>query len=121
LVALERAALERWGAGDPDGFLNLSSEGVVYFDPFQPQRVNGIDALRRIYDSLRGKVHIDSFEILDPQVNAAGDMALLTFNLRSRGSEGEMCWHTTEVYRRIEGQWRIVHSHWSLAPAKPGN
>jgi hypothetical protein len=23
-------------------------------------------------------------------------------------------WNSTEVYRRIDGKWRIVHSHWSF-------
>ncbi|HSR50020.1 MAG TPA: hypothetical protein VLV83_04280 [Acidobacteriota bacterium] len=23
-------------------------------------------------------------------------------------------WNSTQVYRRIEGQWRVVHVHWSF-------
>jgi len=34
IVAMERAALERWGRGDPDGFLDISAPDVSYFDPF---------------------------------------------------------------------------------------
>jgi hypothetical protein len=60
LMSMERAAMDRWGNGDPDGFLEISDPEVVYFDPFIPKRINGIDALRQRYDGLRGKVHIDS-------------------------------------------------------------
>jgi len=35
LLALETAAVDRWGAGDPDGFLELSDDDVTYFDPWQ--------------------------------------------------------------------------------------
>ena len=33
IIALERGALDRWGKGDPEGFLELMSEDETYFDP----------------------------------------------------------------------------------------
>jgi len=45
LLALENAALVRWCAGDPSGFLEICSDDVVYFDPFLEQRLDGIVAL----------------------------------------------------------------------------
>ena len=35
IIELERAALDRWGRGDPSGFLEISAPEVVYFDPYQ--------------------------------------------------------------------------------------
>ncbi len=32
ILSMERAALDRWGKGDPSGYLELSSPDVVYFD-----------------------------------------------------------------------------------------
>jgi ketosteroid isomerase-like protein len=116
ILAMERAALDRWVKGDPDGFLEISDPEVVYFDPYQPRRVNGIAELRRLYDSLRGQAKILHYEIIDPKVTVLGDMAVLTFNFVSQGSEG--LWNTTEVYRRNQGQWRIIHTHWSLTGPK---
>ena len=114
ILELERAALDRWGKGDPDGFLELSAEDVTYFDPFIKQRVNDKASLKALYDSFRGQVKIESSEIIDPKVQVFGDVAVLTFRFRSGGSEGAMLWNTTEVYRQIEGQWKIVHTHWAL-------
>jgi hypothetical protein len=54
ILEMERAALERWGRGDPDGFLEISDPEVVYFDPFVERRLNGHPALKALYDSLRG-------------------------------------------------------------------
>ena len=34
LIALERAALDLWGVGDPSGYLKISAPDIVYFDPF---------------------------------------------------------------------------------------
>jgi ketosteroid isomerase-like protein len=118
IIALERAALDRWGSGDPDGFLEISAEDVVYFDPFQPRRLNGIAELRALYDTIRGKIRVDRYELIDPKVQVDGNVAVLTFNYVSRGSEGEMRWNTTEVYRREARGWRIIHTHWSLTQPK---
>jgi ketosteroid isomerase-like protein len=114
ILALERAALDRWGKGDPGGFLEISDPTVVYFDPFQPRRVDGLEALSAIYADLRGKISIDQAEIIDPSVQVHGEVATLTFRFNSQGSEREMHWNTTEVYRRTQDGWRIIHSHWSF-------
>lgn len=68
IIAMERAALERWGRGDPSGFLEISADDVVYFDPFQVRRLNGIAELRALYESIRGQVQVASFELIDPRV-----------------------------------------------------
>jgi len=114
ILAMERAALDRWGRGDPDGFLEISAPDIVYFDPFLPQRIDGLDALRQYYAELRGTIHIDSYEIIAPEVHVQGDVALLTFRLVSSGGGDEIRWNTTEIYRRGDDGWRIVHSHWSF-------
>src|ERR1035437_1569155 len=114
IINLERAALDRWGRGDPDGFLEISAQDVVYFDPFLPQRIDGLPALRKYYAELRGKIFMDSYEMIAPEVLVLSEVALLTFCLVTRGGGDEMRWNTTEVYRHNSDGWRIVHSHWSF-------
>jgi ketosteroid isomerase-like protein len=118
LIELERAAMKRWAVGDPGGFLELSGPEVTYFDPYEAKRVNGIEELRRLYEAMRGKVHLDSFDFLEPRVQVAGDMAVLSFQFVSVDIEGEMHWNTTEVYRLRQGRWSIVHTHWSFTQPK---
>jgi len=113
ILKLERAALDRWGQGDPDGALEISAPDVTYFDPFVDRRLDGLAALTAWYDQLRGKIHIDRDEILEPTVQVIGDAAILTYRFVSEGSEGSMRWNCTEVYRHSAGEWKIVHSHWS--------
>jgi len=114
LLAMERSALERWGRGDPDGFLEISAEEVSYFDPFTSQRLDGLGALRSLYEQLRGKVQIDRYEIIAPRVQVSGDTAVLTFRFDSHGNFGAMRWNTTEVYRRGPDGWKIIHTHWAF-------
>ena len=114
IINMERAALDRWGRGDPDGFLEISAPDVAYFDPFLPERIDGLSALRKYYAELRGQIFIDSYEIVDPEVKVQGDIAILTYCFVSRGGGDEMRWNTTEVYRLGDDGWRIVHTHWSF-------
>jgi len=115
IIELERMALDRWGQGDPSGFLEISADDVVYFDPFQPRRLNGIEEIRALYESIRGQVQIARYELIDPRVQVVGDMAVLTFNYVSEDTDGTISrWNCTEVYRREAGTWRIVHTHWSF-------
>ncbi len=122
LVELERAALTRWLAGDPSGFLELSDDEVVYFDPFIARRLDGLAALRAYYEPLRGKIHAQRFEIIEPLVQHVGELAVLTFNFVSYGgNENELRWNCTEVYRHRAAGWKIIQTHWSFTEAsRPG-
>lgn len=115
VVALEIAALRRWLSGDPDGFLEMSAADVVYFDPFTPRRLNGKAELAAYYARLRGKISALRYEMIDPRVQAAGALAVLTFNFVS-WAEGNraMRWNCTEVFHRDGARWCIIQTHWSL-------
>jgi ketosteroid isomerase-like protein len=115
IIALETAALEAWLEGNPTPYLDLYSKDFTYFDPVQEWRLDGWDRIKELYESMRGSVKMDKFEIINPVVQQAGMMAVLTYNLHT--STGETLWkeNCTEVYRLEENnEWKIIHSHWSL-------
>ena len=119
IVALERGALDRWGRGDPQGYLDLYARDVTYFDPMRDKRIDGFDAMKQALEPIKGLVKIDRYEMIDPQVYRAGDTAILTYNLVSHGRSpaGDAMvvrWNSTAVYALIDRQWKIVHSHWSF-------
>ena len=118
IIAMERAALDRWGRGDPTGFLEISAPDVVYFDPSLERRIDGREALGRYYEALRGKVSISRYDLINPRVQLVGDAAVLTFNYVSYGgTEDAHCWNCTEVYRRSGDRWEIIQTHWSYTKA----
>lgn len=120
LVALERAALDRWGNGDPNGFLDLYGHNISYFDPMTSVRIDGHAAMTEYYRPYAGKIYISRYEMLNPEVVVDGNMALLTYNLvnyqhdahgaESVGSE----WNSTTVFQRQGDAWNSIHSHWSF-------
>jgi ketosteroid isomerase-like protein len=114
IIALEKAALDRWSNGDVYGYLELSASDVVYFDPYLDKRVDGLENLAELYKPLQGKIHASEYEMIDPKVQAVENMAVLTFNFKSKEGEKEYRWNCTEVYRKEkDGGWKIIQTHWS--------
>jgi ketosteroid isomerase-like protein len=119
IIGLERGALDRWGRGDPQGYLDLYAREVTYFDPMREKRIDGFEAMKQALEPIKGLVKVDRYEMIDPEVSRAGDSAILTYNLVSRGRSpsGEATvvrWNSTAVYALIDRHWKIVHSHWSF-------
>jgi len=120
ILALERAALDRWGKGDPGGFLELYARDITYFDPLTKTRIDGHQAMADYYHPWVGKIQIPRYEMLNPHVVVDGDMALLTYNLvnyvrDAKGVESVgSCWNSTTVYQRRGDTWKAIHSHWSF-------
>jgi ketosteroid isomerase-like protein len=122
VIELERSLNERWSAGDCDGYLENYHEEITYFDPRVEEQLIGrqsvVEHIRKIYKN----PHIVRCEYLNPCtiVSNSGDLAVLGYNLRTfvRGEDGGekllRAWNSTEVYRLIDGEWRIVHSNWGL-------
>jgi hypothetical protein len=111
VIALERGALDRWGNGDPGGYLDLYAR--------QERRVDGVAAMTKLLEPIRGKVKSDGYEMIAPKVYRAGTAAVLSYNLvsRGRGPDGKPIvarWNVTSAYAEIDGRWKIVHSHFSF-------
>lgn len=114
IIGMEKAALDRWGKGDPSGFLEISSKDVVYFDPSLERRMDGLEELKKYYEAARGKIFLDRYELINPHVQTDGKMAVLTFNYVSYTGDSESRWNCTEVYRKEESGWKIIQTHWSI-------
>jgi ketosteroid isomerase-like protein len=114
ILAMEHAALDRWGKGDPSGFLEICAPDVVYFDNTLEQRLDGLQALTSLYEKIRGKIHVDRYDLLNPKVQLCGEAAVLTYNFVGYAEGKAHGWNCTEVYRRTPDGWRIIQTHWSL-------
>ncbi len=127
IIAMERAALDRWGRGDPQAALDLYAQEITYFDPLQDKRVDGLEAMKKLYSAIAGKIKIQHYDMIDPKVQRIGDVAVLTYNLvddvvhlPTGPTSVKVHWNVTAVYARIEGQWKVVHSHFSYVKGKLG-
>jgi ketosteroid isomerase-like protein len=119
ILRLERSALDRWGKGDPGGFLELYATDITYFDPVTAARIDGHQAMVDYYGPWVAKIQIARYEMLNPHVVVDGNMALLTYNLVNYIQDAQgaksvgSCWNSTTVYQ-YRGTWKTIHSHWSF-------
>lgn len=121
VLALERAALDRFNKGDVEGCLELYADDVTYFDPITETRLDGLSAVAQYFRAFfAGKIDIPRYEIRNPHATTDGSLAVLTYNLVNyvRGPDGAETvgtpWNSTQVYRRTGSDWRVVHVHWSF-------
>ena len=122
IIALERKAMDALIQGNPDPLLAISDADITYFHVMTEKRVDGLTALKALVEPYRGRSLFDSYEMLEPKVQAAGDTAVLTYILLRRNASATSRWNATQVYQKKAAGWRIIHSHWSqtappLAPA----
>ncbi len=116
---IERAWLDRWGQGDPGGYLDLIAEEYTYFDMSLNERLDDRDQAIAVFESVRGNISIGRFEFLEPRIQRTADLAILTYNLKTYSTQNDGTeeltshWHTTEVFHMDEGQWKLVSTHWS--------
>jgi len=119
IIALEKTALDRWGKGDPQGYLETYAPEITYFDPVREKRADGIQAMKDYLAPFTGKIKIDRYEMNDTKVQRLGDVAVLSYQLISHGtlpngSPLTVRWNSTKVYGVFDGKWKLFHDHWSF-------
>jgi hypothetical protein len=118
LLALERQAMDGWLKGNPDPQLAVSDPQITYIHEIVGKRIEGLQALTELYARYRGTPLFDSYEILYPRVQVAGEAAVLTYQLAQHRGSTTNYWNATQVYSRKKEGWRLIHSHWSAAKAQ---
>jgi ketosteroid isomerase-like protein len=123
LLRLHREFLE---ANEPldSGYLRTmcveGADELVWFNLNQ-SNYYGLDHIAQLWDMLRAILagqRGEISELRDERVEVEGDMALITYHLRYKGDFGNLgSFNTgargTEVWRRRDGDWKLLHGHWS--------
>jgi len=70
-----------------------------------------------------GKILADHISDMHIQVSPSGDTAVASYllHVKERTPKGEINdgdWHETDVWFKRDGNWKIVHLHYSAAPKK---
>ncbi len=120
IIALERKVLDGWVQGNPEPTLAMSDGEITYFHVMSEKRLDGLAAVKAIVDPYRGRPLYDRYEMLEPKVQVAGDVAVLTYILVQRLGSMSSRWNSTQVYQRKPGGWCVIHSHWSQNAPKIG-
>ena len=120
VLAIERQGMDGWLRGDPDPTLEILDPEITYIHSVANERLDGLAAVKTLFEGYRGTPLFESYEIANPKVQANGDSAVLTYVLVRHNGPTTTRWNATQVYLRKQEGWRIVHSHWSEnKPSQP--
>ena len=119
ILALERTTLDGWQVGNPDPLLAISDPEITYIHVVTDKRLEGLAAVKALFEPYRGRPLFDSYEMAEPKVQASGDTAVLTYVLVRHLGATTTRWNATQVYQRKKEGWRIIHSHWSATRPAP--
>jgi hypothetical protein len=118
ILDLERQAMEGWLRGDPEPQLAIMDPQITYFHAVAEGRIEGLSALKELYERYRGVPLFDRYEILNPSVQLSGDVAVLTYVLAQHNGSATSYWKGTQVYQKTAQGWRVIHAHWSEAEGR---
>ncbi|MBA4318758.1 MAG: hypothetical protein C0412_10185 [Flavobacterium sp.] len=119
IIKKERAILNRWKTGDTFGFIEAADEEITYFDPGLEKRCTGKKEFHDWIAAFNGTFSFPDYEFIDPKVQMHGDVGILTFNFVGFMKDGSKeYFNTTEVYKLIKGDWKLISSHWSQTKPK---
>ncbi len=124
LTLLDRHLKSIW-AGDLETYRATTGEDVTFFEWYiSTQRIDGLDFhLRETAANFRaaeakrqaGKRYEIEHEVLAPQVQLYGDVAIVTYTLLMRYTTDDGVHHTehneTRVFHRQPAGWQLVHCH----------
>jgi len=123
ILESELAINERWNKGDVDGALEAYTDDVTYFDPLTERLLEGRAAVEAYFRKFfEGKLNIIRNDLTNPRVivSDSGDLAVISYNLLNFVADGQggekpaTAWNSTQVYRLIDGKWRVAHVNWSF-------
>ena len=122
IKALEERFAKAVRAKDPDAIMQcyVADESLLVFDVAPPRQYAGPSAYRKDWvdflGMFRGPV---TFEVSDLAVKADGNMAYGHSIQRVAGTDKggkpiDITVRVTDVYRKINGKWLVVHEHVSV-------
>lgn len=123
LIKSELAINETWNKGNVDGALGAYADDVTYMDPMTEKMLVGKKEVEAYFRKFfEGKINIHRNNFLNEHVVVSNDesMAVISYNLNNyvldeNGNEKPGAkWNSTQVYRLINGVWKVVHVNWSF-------
>ena len=124
IIEKERTALDQWAEGNMLGYIQSFANDVTYFDDIgASQRMDGLDVVTQYATTLQGQIPKHRYELVNPKVQVVGDVAILTLRYHPFSLEGNPLtpWKATSIYNRTNGEWKVIHQHWSMIKENNSN
>jgi ketosteroid isomerase-like protein len=119
ILKIEKEMVRDFNAGKLDALLAHFHPRVVGFSSTRQERIAGRAAMRKTFDYYHQASSHMKYHIAKPQVHVSGETAVATFywtvELGTGRPRHAIHGRGSHVFARQNGQWLIVHEHFSRA------
>ena len=119
IIELEEKQVAAFNEGNIDKILEFFYPDIVGFSSTKHGRISGLQAMRETFEYYLHEAEKIEYSISEPTVQVFGDSAILTYywfvKLIDGNKKQEIKGRGSHVYARIDGNWKIVHEHFSRA------
>lgn len=114
-----RRLISRWSkaleAKDLDGLTADYAPDAILYDAIPPYKAEGVEAIRKAWESCLPHLPDAKSVHRDLTFHVAGDLAVVhglhNFETKTENPCSESWMRITVCYRRIDGEWKVVHEH----------
>ena len=119
LVSIEEACSKAFNQRNLPEILKYFSDDISGFSSTKHDLFKGKGELQKTFEHYLSGAEEVSYSIRHPEVIELGDIAIMSFywKVALKNSEKviEIPGRGSHVYSRINGEWKIVHEHFSRA------
>jgi len=119
ILGIERVLVRDFNSGKLDDLLAHFHPRVVGFSSTKQERIAGRAAMRKTFDYYHQASPHMKYHIAHPEVHIFGNLAVATFywtvELGTGRPRHAIHGRGSHVFARHDGQWLIVHEHFSRA------
>lgn len=123
LLALSTQLLQAIDAGDWETYASLCDETITCFEPEAEGHLVAGLPFHKFYFDLPGSGTPRQSSISSPDIRVIGEVGIVCYvrlvqKVDAHGTPLTACADETRIWRRVEGRWKHIHFHRSVAPAR---
>jgi ketosteroid isomerase-like protein len=119
ILAIEKTLVRDFNAGKLEDLLAHFHARVVGFSSTRQERIVGRAAMRKTFDYYHQASPHMKYHIAQPEIHVFGEVAVATFYWTVELGMGRprhaIHGRGSHVFAKYDGQWLIVHEHFSRA------
>lgn len=120
---IELDVADAFNQGDIDRILSFFDQDLAGFSSTRHERLHGLEAMRNTFSYYLERSESMEFALDQVEVHQYGETAVSTFYwsifMKTASGEHEITGRGSHVFVRRNGDWKIVHEHFSRSQHPP--
>ena len=117
VITLEKEALNGWASGNAMAYGIHAHEDSIYVDNLGARnQIQGSEDIRKYAATAFAELKPHEYELRGLRARQFGESVILSYQYHPIMPDGapSFDWAATVVYALFEGNWKMVHSSWTM-------